>query len=212
MALKAGRTSAGMRAAASHTGSLATQREVVKGMFKQAGVPIVDEIYELGEVANFLAKTRERIKKPIKTIGILTNAGGGSVLSADFSEAYGMVVPELDIDVELPRFASRRNPIDVTAMGKYDEFYRVVKALEADERIDAILVINVVPTFMLTDPLEHAMAVIDAYQGEKPIAAVWLTGKIAEPGRKYLENHGIPTFSDIRVAIRGLGAINEAFF
>ncbi len=212
VALKAGRTAAGMRAAASHTGSLATSREIVRGMFRQARVPIVDEIYELGEVANFLAKMKGKAKKPIKNVGILTNAGGGSVLSADFSEAYGIVVPELDIDVELPRFASRKNPIDVTAMGKYDEFYRVVRALEKDERIDAILVINVVPTFMLTDPLEHAMAVVDAYEGTKPIAAVRLTGKIAEPGRKYLEDHNIPTFSDIRTAIKGFGAFNEEFF
>ena len=212
VALKAGRTKAGMRAASSHTGSLASSWEIVRGMFRQARVPIVDEVYELGEVANFLAKSRERAKNKIKYIGILTNAGGGSVLSADFSESYGIVVPELDIDVELPRFASRKNPIDVTAMGKYDEFYRVVEALEDDHRIDAILVINVVPTFLLTTPLEHARAVVDAYRGKKPIAAVWLTGSIAEPGRKYLEAHGIPTFSDIRTAIKGFGAYNIAFF
>ncbi|HSM45060.1 MAG TPA: GNAT family N-acetyltransferase, partial [Acidimicrobiia bacterium] len=92
IAVKSGRTSAGSRAASSHTGALASSDEAVNALFRQAGVIRVDTIEELFDTASLLAN--QPVPKG-RRIGIITNAGGPGILAADALEANGLVLPEL---------------------------------------------------------------------------------------------------------------------
>ncbi|HJS71426.1 MAG TPA: GNAT family N-acetyltransferase [Acidimicrobiia bacterium] len=146
VAVKSGRTTAGSRAASSHTGALASSDEAVNALFRQAGVIRVDTIEELFDTANLLAN------QPIpmgRRVGIVTNAGGPGILAADALEATGLQLPELSerlrsrIAEELPAEASTRNPIDLIASGGPEEYRHAIGLLMGSGEVDAVMVIYV---------------------------------------------------------------------
>ena len=92
VAVKAGRSHAGSRAAASHTGALASSDAVVDALFRQAGVIRTERLEELFDVAALLSH------QPVPRgprVAILTNAGGPGILAADACEANGLELPAL---------------------------------------------------------------------------------------------------------------------
>ena len=95
VAVKAGRSRAGARAAASHTGALASSDTVVDALFRQAGVIRTERLEEMFDVAALLAH------QPLprgRRVAILTNAGGPGILAADACEANGLELPALERD------------------------------------------------------------------------------------------------------------------
>ncbi len=146
IAVKSGRTSAGSRAASSHTGALASSDVAVQALFRQAGVIRVDTIEELFAAASLLAN------QPIPggpKVGIVTNAGGPGILAADALEAHGLSLPELspglraEIAALLPAEASTRNPVDLIASGGPTEYEHSVSLLLESGEVDAVMVIYV---------------------------------------------------------------------
>lgn len=144
LAVKSGRTSAGMKAAASHTASLAASDVGVDALFRQAGVIRVDTLEEMFEVASLFAH------QPVprgRRVGILTNAGGPGIMCADACEAEGLVVPELTEETRrrlaefLPAAASVSNPVDMVASASDDDYRRALSLLLDDENIDSVIVI-----------------------------------------------------------------------
>lgn len=146
IAVKSGRTSAGSRAASSHTGALASSDEAVNALFRQAGVIRVDTIEELFDTASLLAN------QPIpsgRRVGIVTNAGGPGILAADAMEANGLQLPELSEELQsqiaarLPYEAATHNPVDLIASGGPDEFEHATSLLADSGEVDAVVVIYV---------------------------------------------------------------------
>ena len=120
VAVKAGRTVAGSRAASSHTAALASPDAAVDALFAQTGVIRVDTLEELFDVAQVLSD------QPLpagRRVGIVTNSGGPGILAADACEANGLVVPELTETTQaalrgfLSSAAGVRNPVDLVASG-----------------------------------------------------------------------------------------------
>jgi acyl-CoA synthetase (NDP forming) len=149
IAVKSGRSSAGSRAASSHTGALASSDVAVQALFRQAGVIRVDTIEELFSAANLLAN------QPIpmgNRVGVVTNAGGPGILAADALEANGLILPELspelraEIGSQLPDEASTRNPVDLIASGGPTEFDHAVSLLLESGEVDSVMVIYVPTT------------------------------------------------------------------
>jgi acetyl coenzyme A synthetase (ADP forming)-like protein len=149
IAVKSGRTSAGSRAASSHTGALASSDEAVNALFRQAGVIRVDTIEELFDTASLLAN------QPVpagRRVGIITNAGGPGILAADALEAKGLKLPELSeqlqsqIAARLPDEASTHNPVDLIASGGPSEFEHATSLLLDSGEVDAVMVIYVPTT------------------------------------------------------------------
>jgi succinyl-CoA synthetase alpha subunit/GNAT superfamily N-acetyltransferase len=92
VAMKAGRTTAGARAASSHTAALAGSEAAVDALFDQAGVLRVDTLEELLDVTGLLAG------QPLprgRNVAVLTNAAGLGILCADASDAAGLIRPPL---------------------------------------------------------------------------------------------------------------------
>jgi len=118
VAVKAGRSLSGARAASSHTGALAASDTVVDALFRDSGVIRTETLEELFDVAALLAH------QPLpsgKRVAILTNAGGPGILAADACEGFGLAVPPLDpatitgLRGFLSGAASIGNPVDMLA-------------------------------------------------------------------------------------------------
>jgi len=146
--VKSGRTAAGARAAASHTGAMASTDVAADALFKQAGIIRVNTLEELFDVAIMLAY--QSIPRG-KRVAILTNGGGPGILTADACADRGLEVPILTekTRAEMRSFltsqASVSNPIDMTAEAGYPQYSRALKLLLADPNVDITIAILVTP-------------------------------------------------------------------
>jgi acetyltransferase len=194
--LKSGRTEAGAKAAASHTGALTGSDAVLDAAFRRCGVLRVDTIAELFDMAEILA-CQPRPQGPRLTI--LTNAGGAGVLAADALVAAGGRPAQLRPDtVEalnrvLPPNWSHANPIDILGDATPERFAATLEIAAKDPDTDGLLVV-VTPQAM-TDPNRIAESVVP-YNGlsGKPILASWMGGEEVAAGQTILRNAGIPTY------------------
>lgn len=193
--IKAGRTAAAAKAAASHTGALAGSDAVFDAALRRCGVLRVKSISELFDMAEVLAK-QPRPKGPRLTI--VTNAGGPGVLATDALITDGGELAELSpetyaaLNELLPPQWSHNNPIDI--LGDADPM-RYAKALEIvakDPNSDGLLVI-LTPQAM-TDPTQSAYKVKQLARIGKPILASWMGDADVEAGAEILNQASIPTF------------------
>lgn len=194
--IKAGRTEAAAKAAASHTGALVGSDAVLDTAFKRAGVLRVDTIEELFDMAEVLAK-QPRPKGPRLTV--ITNAGGPGVLATDALLQAGGTLASLDessrarLDAVLPAAWSHGNPVDILGDATPDRYARAVEIVAHDANSDGLLVI-LTPQDM-TEPTQIAERLAAfASLGEKPILASWMGGLLVSPGEDILNRAGIPTF------------------
>jgi acetate---CoA ligase (ADP-forming) len=199
IAVKSGRTTAGSRAASSHTGALASSDIAVQALFRQAGVIRVDTIEELFDVASLLAN------QPVPSggrVGIVTNAGGPGILAADALEANGLVLPELSptlrglIGSALPAEASTRNPVDLIASGGPVEFEHATSLLLQSGEVDAVMVIYVpVSPEGAHDVAEAIRRSQKAHEGDVPLLSVFMqTGPAAEYLASDGDGRSVPTY------------------
>jgi acetyltransferase len=195
--IKAGRSQAASRAAASHTGALTGSDEVLDAAFRRSGVLRVHNIADLFYMAEVLGR-QPRAKGPRLTI--LTNAGGPAVLATDSLVANGGELAELSseslrrLDEFLPAHWSHNNPIDVLGDADSERYARALEIASQDPNSDGLLVI-LAPQGM-TDPLQIAER-LKPYAKEygKPVLASWMGGNSIAAGEAALNSAGIPTFS-----------------
>jgi acetyl coenzyme A synthetase (ADP forming)-like protein len=146
VAVKAGRSASGARAASSHTGALAQSDAIVRDLFKQAGVIRTDTLEELFDIASLLANQPLPIGR---RVAIMTNAGGPGILAADACEAAGLTLSPLSdattaaLRAFLPSAASVGNPIDMIASATPDQYARTLKLLLADPNVDSVIIIYI---------------------------------------------------------------------
>jgi acetyl coenzyme A synthetase (ADP forming)-like protein len=192
VAVKSGRTQAGVRAAASHTGSLAGSDAAVDALCLQSGVIRTDTIEELFDVAILLAH------QPIprgNRVAIVTNAGGPGIMATDACESHGLSVGALTDETVaalrafLAKEASTKNPVDMIASASVESFEKAVRLIAGDPNVDAVLVIYVPP--IVTRPLDVAQAIVRGVAGAAADAA-----KRGEPAKPvltcFLGSHGVP--------------------
>jgi acetyl coenzyme A synthetase (ADP forming)-like protein len=146
LAVKAGRTRAGRRAAGSHTAALAAADVAVDALFRQTGVLRAETLEELFDLAAAVAS------QPLpagRRVAIVTNAGGPAILCADACEVAGLSVPELAeptrarLAAFLPRTAGLGNPVDMIASATPDDFGRAIRAVLSSGEVDALIAIAV---------------------------------------------------------------------
>ena len=145
--IKSGVTDDGSRAAASHTGAMATSDTAVQALFDKAGILRVKSKYELVEVGCALHGLKN--KTNLQKIGIITDAGGPGVMCADELNKYGVSIPRLREATQakvagcLPKYATVTNPIDCLPTQTGKQIADVVKVLDDEkEDIDAIVVLT----------------------------------------------------------------------
>jgi acetyl coenzyme A synthetase (ADP forming)-like protein len=146
IAVKAGRTLAGKRAAGSHTAALAANDVAVDALFHQTGVIRVETLDEMFD----LAAAMQNQPLPLgRRIGIVTNAGGPGILCTDACEAGGLVVPEFSEKTKnelrrfLPAAASVSNPVDMIASAGAESYRKTIETVLPSADIDALIVIYI---------------------------------------------------------------------
>jgi acetyltransferase len=207
--IKAGRTEAAAKAAASHTGALTGSDEVLDAAFRRCGVIRVDQISDLFNMADILGK-QPRPKGPRLTI--VTNAGGPGVLATDSLIGHGGqlagISPETmeRLNGFLPGPWSHNNPIDVLGDADPDRYAKSLEVAAADPETDGMLVI-LTPQDM-TDPTATAEQLAPyAHKLGKPVLASWMGGDVVEPGEAILNKAGMPTFAFPDTAARAFAAM-----
>jgi len=170
---KVGRTRAGSRAAASHTGSLAGADEIYDAFFRQMGIVRIEHP---DEMTAFAILHRDGRDYSGGRVAILSGSGGHGVMLADKCESVGLSVPEIvghtrvKLERSLPAIGSGKNPIDLTAAanGRPEIPSGCLRALAEDE--DNIDVILTMPFFQWERSQELAQEFVDIYRStNKPI-------------------------------------------
>ena len=211
VAVKAGRTGAGRRAASSHTAALAAGEVAVEALFHQAGVIRACTLEEMFNVAAVLSA------QPVpagRRVAVLTNGGGPGILVADACEAAGLLVPELSDGTQaalragLPPQAAVRNPVDVVASATAGQYGRALRLLGAAEEIDAIIAVYIPPFVTDAEDVAREIAaaapIMNSALPAKPVIAVFMT---AGPAPASLTAASIPVFTYPEQAAAALGQI-----
>ena len=140
--LKGGTTPGGQRAAASHTGSLATDDRIFDGACRQAGVIRASTVEEAFEAAATFAT--QPLPRGARTV-VLTTAGGWGVVTADAISRTGLTLMPLpedlrgDLDAKLPPRWSRNNPVDLAGGETKDTIPEILELIAAHPDVDAII-------------------------------------------------------------------------
>ena len=186
--IKSGVSDQGSRAAASHTGAMATSDTVVQALFDKAGIIRVRSKYELVEIGCALDALKNRTN--IKNICAITDAGGPGVMLTDEVNKYGLTLPSLReaarkrVAAVIPTFGSTANPIDCLPTQTGEQVASIIRILaEEKEEIDAVVVLT--GNSMLYDKWECYAEIIKAME-ESPIPVLPVLGGVSTC-KEYLE-------------------------
>ena len=213
LAVKSGRSAAGVRATASHTGALLAASDAAVGaLFEQSGVIRCDTLGEMFEAAALLSA---QPPPGGPRVGIVTNAGGLGILCADALTAVGLETPELTPATRdklaefLPEAASTGNPVDMIASASGSQYERALTVVGASGEVDALIAIFV--SALGSGAREAAEGIRRAaaqLAGRTPLLAVFTTAE-SPPAELRSASPQIPVYGFPEEAARALGRALE---
>ncbi|KQT61276.1 MULTISPECIES: bifunctional acetate--CoA ligase family protein/GNAT family N-acetyltransferase [unclassified Aureimonas] len=208
--IKAGRTDAGARAAASHTGALAGSDAVYDAAFRRAGMLRVGSLRELFEAVATLATG---IRPRGDRLAILTNGGGAGVLATDTLSDCGGRLAQLSEETLrrlggiLPPDGSPSNPVDMPGDTPPEVFAQALAAILEDPEQDGVLILNCPQA--VSDGLGAAEATLAAARTQvsgasrkAPLLTCWLGERAARGARRLFAANGIPTYQTPDESVR----------
>lgn len=196
IALKAGRTLPGARAASSHTGSLTGSDRVYDAIFVQSGVLRVDTLEELFDYVKAFAS------QPLprgRNVAIVTNSGGPGILATDSCIRHNLNVAPLSPPTQkklrqaLPRSVSIQNPLDLVAEAQAEQYEAALKAVLRDPKIHSAIVILTPTAFTKVDQISAAIVRV-AKASQLPVLCCFLGVYDVSKGIAILEENGIPDY------------------
>ena len=210
--LKGGTSTAGARAAGSHTGALVGSFVAYKTAFEKAGIVMAESVEELFNYA--IAFTEQPLPKG-EGLAIVTNAGGPGILATDLSERLGIRLASLSSEIrgrlkeKLPPAAATGNPVDVLGDAMADRYRYAVEEVLKDDRVNTVVVI-LTPQAM-TESLETAKGIVDIHGRVvgKPIITVFMGGEMVRQASDYLRDNGIPCYDFPEKAVKTVSAMYE---
>jgi len=208
--VKSGRTGAGARAAASHTGALAGTELVTDAIITQAGAIRAQTVEELFDLA--MAFSNQPLPQGNR-VAIVTNAGGPGIMIADACEAAGMEVTHLapateaELRARLPEEASVRNPVDMIASARAESYEFALDCVLRDPNVDAAFAAFVPPLGIQTRHVAEAIVRVNARHPDKPLIAVLMGREGLPAGLAELHEAKVPAYIFPESAARALGAM-----
>lgn len=214
--LRAGRSQAGRRAVASHTGAMLADDTGFVLTSRRYGVHLVDDVDDL---LNGAAALRASGAPRGRRVAVVTTSGGAGGLAADRFEDNGLHLPELATATQealaplIPAFGALANPVDVTAQlfnqGEH-AFGEVCRIVSEDPGVDAVAVLLTMVTgaqgAALAGDLVKTAAALD-----KPLFVVWLAGRqLTADARQAFADAGVPVFASIAALARVLDVLAPA--
>jgi len=202
IALKAGATTMGEKAAFSHTGALAGDDRIYSAAFAKAGIVRVSNLEDLLDCARSLGKM------PIpkgENVLIVTGAGGLGVLLADACSKHQLKLMQLEKDLDqafrkfIPPFGATGNPVDITGGEPPETYEATIRLALEDDRVDALILgywhTLITPPMVFAETVIRAKNAVESVKAPKPIVAS-LSGDIeVERAASLLETHGVPAFA-----------------
>jgi acyl-CoA synthetase (NDP forming) len=215
IALKAGRTEAGVRAALSHTGAIAGSDMVFNGMFKQVGILRARNMEGFFDMAKALA-----LQTPAtgRNIAIVTDAGGPGIMVADECEALGLNVERFSSETllkfetlkeegNIPPFATYQNPVDLTGVVTSEMYELSTKILLKDRDVHGIIVLGLHHTPYLKEDFIDKIAELSNIH-KKPIVGCDIgETEMAMYIRSRFDKLGIPAYSSPEDAAYAMAAL-----
>jgi acetyltransferase len=203
--VKAGRSLAAARAAASHTGALAGNDAVYDAVFRRAGMLRVYTLDELFTAAEILATTRPPAGD---RLAILSNGGGIGIMATDALEQHGGRLAELApetiaaLDRALPATWSHGNPVDIIGDAPPQRYEAALAPLLQDPGVDAVLALHA--PVAVADGAEAARAVVRAFKSKpgKTLVTSWVGDQAARAGRQVFADNRIGTCRTPEEAVR----------
>jgi acetate---CoA ligase (ADP-forming) len=206
---KVGRSGAGRRAAASHTGSLAHAGSIDDAIFRHHGIVRGDDLDHMLDIAaafSFCPLPRGN------RVAVITGSGGSAVWMADILSAHGLEVPVLEDDIQqrilalLPSYASAQNPVDATAQAIHEVGYaRIIEILGESQRIDTILLIGSLANEATAAGHAAALAAMTGPR-DKPILLCAYTSASPAAMAAFAEA-GIPCYTSMPSCARAIKAL-----
>jgi acyl-CoA synthetase (NDP forming) len=211
--LKAGRTSAGAKAASSHTGALAGNDKIYDDVFKQSGVIRAKSLRDLLDFARGVPV----LPTPKgENVVIITGAGGSGVLLSDACVENGLKLMAMPDDLDkafrkfIPPFGAAGNPVDITGGEPPTTYKNTIRLGLEDERIHAIILgywhTIITPPMVFANLVAEVKEEMKAKGIEKPIVASLAGDVEVEEASEFLYDHGIPAYpysTEIPVAVLG---------
>jgi acetyltransferase len=196
VAIKAGKSEAGQKAALTHTGSLSTDYQIYKTAFKQTGIIQVDSLNDLTDAVKVLS-FQPRCQNGI---GIITNGGGLGVLATDFCEESGILMPQpneqtvakLNKAESLKMCNLKRNPLDLLGDALPNRYEAAIEAMLSQSDIKGLLVIQGMQ--IMTQPFENAKIIVrlSRHFPNKPIVCCFAGQVLVREAVNFLEKNNIP--------------------
>lgn len=208
---KAGKTSRGGRAAASHTAALAGDYSVYKAAFKQSGVLEVESFDEMMDVVRIL------LDQPLmkgNRVFIVTDAGGVGVMLTDALTSNGFEVPLTPPDLRekfrsmLPRHCIVENPIDLTGDTDDDRYIRVLEVLAQRNDVDAIVVVALPQVPGIKGYFADYIVKLKN-ESSKPIVALTIGSETSMEISKKLQEGGVTVFESPERLAKALKALYQ---
>jgi acyl-CoA synthetase (NDP forming) len=215
VALKSGRTEAGARAAASHTGAIAGSDRIYDAVFAQTGILRAKDMEEFLDAGKALAKQPPAAGL---NVGIITDAGGPGIMAVDESELKGLIVKRfgdrtlrkfetLKETGRLPKFATNLNPVDITGSGTSEMFEYATEIVFQDPDINGVIMLGMhhAPSLQ-EDYIDRVAKVASEY--DKPIVACDIgETEMALYTRSRFDKLNIPAYGSPEDAARAMNAL-----
>ncbi len=219
VAIKIGRSAAGIRAAVSHTGSLAGSEQVFNEALNQCGVIRVDNPLELLDIAEAFCKCTLPAGN---RIAILTDGGGHGVMATDAADRFGLHVPLLSKSTQeklskvLKPHCPIKNPVDLAGTPEADlwVFDRSFRILLEDSNIDSVVIVGLYGGYA---DLSEDFRALETEVAKSMAQRAKASGKpvtmhsIYQPAKpeclRILSDNGIPVYQKIESALHAMGAL-----
>lgn len=212
LAMKAGRTMEGAKAAASHTGGLVKEDVATDAIFDKTGILSFRDERELCQAA--IAFASQPIPRGNR-VGMITNTGGPAVIATDVLVNAGLEIPPLSERAEavlrekLYPEATIGNPVDVLATAGAEHFRAAMDVMMDEDEIDSLYINFVTPFFVDTERIAKEIVEVSG-QSRKPIICNLMTDKRQWAGTmRILLDGGVPCYSFPGTAARALVALTR---
>src|SRR3989344_1163125 len=209
LVLKGGITEESNTATISHTGSLAGDAAIYKGVFKQTGIIQVSTMEEIFDYSKLLENS---IKPKGRRIQVITNGGGFGIITTDSIIKNDLVLAELSdsskkiLKKNFPPIAQIHNPLDLLGDANTERYKLAIETCMNDSNIDIILVIALLQTPLVTVDIGDVITELNDMK-KKPIIVVCTGGNFTQVLKDSLEENGVPTFTFPENAVKSIKSL-----
>jgi acetyltransferase len=216
LVVKAGRSEAGQRAAASHTGALAGSDLVVDAAIRRAGMLRVDTLDELFVAAETLAHaaplSRRTDLDAWSRVTLVTNGGGAGVLGADEAARQGLELATLGdglrqaLAAVLPANWSQANPVDIIGDAPIERYVQVLDMLLAQPDSGSLLFMHAPTAIVPAADIARALLPLAAAHRDR-LVSVWLGSDAVAEARQLFHDAGVASHETPEQAVRALAQL-----